>query len=58
MEYYSAMKKRTVPFAAIWMGLGMIILSEDRQTSYAMTYMWSLKRKTNKYRKTETHSQM
>ena len=33
MEYYSAVKKRTkiMPFAATWMDLEMIILSEVRQ---------------------------
>ena len=33
MEYYSAIKqKETTPFAATWMNLGMIILSEVSQT--------------------------
>ena len=32
MEYYSAIKKNEImPFAAIWMGLEMIILSEVSQ---------------------------
>ena len=49
MEYYSAIKiSETMPFAATWMELEMIILSEvsqtDRQISYDITYMWNLKR--------------
>ena len=35
-----------MPFAAIWMGLEIIILSEvirERQISYDITYMWNLK---------------
>ena len=33
MEYYSAIKKNEIiPFAAIWMDLEMIILSEISQT--------------------------
>ena len=50
-EYYSAIKKNEMlPFATTWMDLGIIILSEvksdrERQISYNITYMWSLKRK-------------
>ena len=37
-----------MPFAATWMDLEIIILSEvshrERQTSYDITYMWSLKK--------------
>ena len=46
MEYYSAMKKNDVMlFAATWMELEIIILSEVRRGShlYDVTYMWSLK---------------
>ena len=35
-----------MPFAAIWMDLEIIILSEvirERQISYDITYMWNLK---------------
>ena len=47
MEYYSAIKKnKTVPFAATWMELEILILSEvsqkERQISYNITYMWNL----------------
>ena len=46
MEYYSALK-RNEPFAAIWMDLEIVILSEvshrERQISYDITYMWNLK---------------
>ena len=38
IEYYSAIKKNEMPFAAIRMDLEMIILSEVRQTDkYHMT---------------------
>ena len=32
MEYYSAIKNEIMPFAATWMDLEMIILSEVNQT--------------------------
>ena len=47
MEYYSAMKKNEMlPFAATWMDLEIITLSEvsQRQMSYDITYMWNLKK--------------
>ena len=47
MEYYSALKKNEImPFAATWMDLEMIILSEvsQRQRSYDITYKWNLKK--------------
>ena len=38
MEYYSAIKKNErTPFAATWMDLEIIILSEARQRKYQMT---------------------
>ena len=49
MEYYSAIKKNEViPFAATWVDLEIIILgevSQQRQISYDITYMWNLKQK-------------
>ena len=40
-------KERIMPFAATWMDLEIIILSEVNQTeiqiSYDITYVWSLK---------------
>ena len=54
MEYYWAIKKNeTMPFAATWMDLEIIILSEVSQTEKdkysVMTCMWNLKNKTNEY---------
>ena len=46
MDYYSVIKRNGImPFAATWMDLETIILSEDseRQT-YDSTCMWNLKR--------------
>ena len=53
MEYYSAVKKNEiVPFAATWMDLEIIILSEvkqdrERQILHDITYRWNLKYDTN-----------
>ena len=53
MEYHSAIKKNEImPFAATWMNLEIIILSEikserERQIPYNITYMWNLKYDTN-----------
>ena len=62
MEYYSATKKNKImPFAATWMDLEMITLSEvsqKRQILYDITYMWNLKNSTNELIfKTEADSQ-
>ena len=61
MEYYSAIKKNLImPFAATWMDLEIIILSEvnQRQISYDITYMCNLKNDTNELiYKTETDTQ-
>ena len=64
MEYYSAIKKNKImPFAATWMQLEIIILSEvkserERQIPYDITYMWNLKYDTNELiYKTERDSQ-
>ena len=48
-EYYSAIKKNKIkPFAATWMEMKILILSEveserERQILYNITYMWKLK---------------
>ena len=45
MDYYSAMKKNElIPYAATWMDLEIIILAEERQISYDITYMLNLKK--------------
>ena len=47
VEYYLAIKKKeTMPFAATWSELEMIILiksNRERQISYDITYKWNLK---------------
>ena len=64
MEYYSAIKKNEImPFAATWMDLEIIILSEESQTEKDKYLMISLicgilKNDTNELiYKTETDSQ-
>ena len=61
MKYYSAIKKNEIiPFAATWVDLEIIILSEarQRQISYDIAYMWNLKNDTNELiYKTEIDSQ-
>ena len=51
MEYYPVIKKKEiVPFAAVWMELEIIILSEVSQKEkdrYSITYTWNLKHGTN-----------
>ena len=45
VEYYSAMKKNEImPFAATWMDLEIIILSEvsQREKDKYIIYMWTL----------------
>ena len=52
MEYHSAIKKnKIIPFAATWMQLEIIVLSElsqkERQIPYDIIYVWNLKYGTN-----------
>ena len=51
MEYYSAIKKNEImPFAATWMELEIMILSEVSQwktNTCHISYTWNLKRNTN-----------
>ena len=53
MEYYSAIKKNEImTFAATWMELEIIILSEVtyiEKILYDITYMWNLKNGTNEF---------
>ena len=45
MEYYPAIKKEIMPFAATWMDLEFIILSEESHTEEDIydIYVWNLK---------------
>ena len=50
MDYYSAIKKNEImPFAATWIDLEIIILSEVSQTEkdkyHMISYMWNLKKR-------------
>ena len=49
MEYFSAMiKNRILPFAATWVQLEIVILSEvSQKDKYCITYMQNLKHDTN-----------
>ena len=65
MQYYSTIKKNEImPFAAKWMDLEIIILSEVSQTekdkyNNDITHMWNLKYDTNELiYKAETESQI
>ena len=62
---YSAIKKNEIlPFAAVWMDLENIMLSEisQRQILYDITYMWNKKKNKKNIKecisKTETDSQI
>ena len=62
MEYYSALKRKEImAFAATWIDLEIIMLSEVRHEtplSYAITYMWNLKKGHNELLcRTDTDSQ-
>ena len=60
MEYYLAIKSEILPFAATWMDLENIVLSEvrQRQILYNITYIWNLKNNTSELiHKIETDSQ-
>ena len=53
MEYYSAIKNnKRMPFAATWMELETLILSElserERQIPHDIIYIWNLVYGTNK----------
>ena len=48
MEYNSAIKKNQImPFAATWMELETLVLSQVRQIPYGITYTWNLINGTN-----------
>ena len=60
MDYHSSIKKNEImPFAATWMDLEVVILSEvsQRRNIVCIPYLWNLKRNdTNEITcKTETH---
>ena len=62
MEYYSAIEKnRILPFAATWMNLEGIMISElsqtERQILHDITYTWNPKiQQTSEYNKKEAVS--
>ena len=62
MEYYSAIKKNEImPFAAKWMDLEIVILTEVNQTEreiYDIAYVGNLKKKKmiNLFTKTDSQS--
>jgi len=62
VKYYSAIEKnRILPFAATWMNLEGIMLSElsqtERQILHGITYMWNPKiQQTSEYNKKEADS--
>ena len=59
IEYYSAIIKNKMPFAATWMDLEIVILSEVSQTQKGKYHMWNLKKGTNELiYKTEVESRM
>ena len=64
VEYYSAIKKKILPFATTWMDLKGIMLSEISQTEKDKHCMLSLIcgilkiKQMNEYNKTETHSRI
>ena len=60
MGYYSAQKKNEImPFAATWIDLEVIMLSEvsqkEMQIPYDITDMWNLKHDTNQLKQKQTH---
>ena len=62
MEYYSAIKRKILPFVATWMDLDGIMLSEINQTEkdkYCITsFTWNLKNTANKYNEKEADSEI
>ena len=51
MEYYSAIRKNEImPFAATWVDLEIITLSELGQTKENIAYMWNRKKKKKGYK--------
>ena len=58
MEYSLAIRKNKImPFAATWMDLEILILSEVSQISYDSAYRWNLKNNKNELIcRTETNS--
>ena len=53
MGYYSAIKRKNLPFATIQMDFESIMLSEISQrkvNTYDLTYMWNLKNSSQKQR--------
>ena len=51
MEYYSAIKKEIMPFAATWIDLQIIILSEVSQTEKDKYHLYVESKKNKKWYK-------
>ena len=51
MEYYSSIKNKIMPFAATWMEIEILMLSEvsqrEKDIPYDITYIWNLIYDTN-----------
>ena len=46
VEYYSAIKNEIMWFAALWMDAKWNKSDKERQTSYDITYMWNIFKKS------------
>ena len=58
VEYYSAIKRKIMPFAATWMELETLIHKEksERQIPYDIIYIWNLIHGTNEtFHRKENH---
>ena len=58
-SYLAVNKNKIMPFAATWIELEILILSEvsqkERQIPYDITYMWNVKQDTSNFYNRETY---